>query len=87
MDFWGSWLSCFITYLLACFKTAWRGIKTDQKSPFLLLPPEILLEIFKYLDYHALVDVRQVWSIPLQTSRILHCSLVDLQNTLRNDEL
>lgn len=55
------WLSYFVSYVLASFNLLWRRIKGDQGSRLLLLlPPEILLEIFQYLDYCALIDTRQV---------------------------
>lgn len=70
MRLWESWLAYLFPYVLACFKFVWRSIKVDRQSRFLLLPPEILLEIIKYLDYRALVGLRQVWSILLRMYRV-----------------
>ncbi|KAF9443911.1 hypothetical protein P691DRAFT_808163 [Macrolepiota fuliginosa MF-IS2] len=56
-----------------------------RRPSFLLLPPELLLEIFMYLDYRSLIDIRSTcrWFYNATNSRHLWRSLAsDVQSSL-----
>ncbi len=66
------YFSRLMSYIPSCLESVWRFVKGYRKPYILLLPPEIFLEVIKYLDHHALVNVRQVYNLFWGVIRILN---------------